>query len=205
VGGDIGTLLFMAQLAAISQDPMFGRIQHLEFADACALDLDPMPDAKFPRVLDVAEWILEALDRLGIEATIKTSGATGLHIFVPFSEPTTFESGRIFAQIIATQIAAAHPKQATVERTVDRRAPDVVYIDYLQNVRGKTLAAAFSARASLFAGVSAPLDRKELTPDLRPQDFTLKTSPSAILARTRHWDTGTRRGISLSRLLEKLR
>ena len=85
----------------------------------------------------------------------------------------------IFCQIIATVVAGAHPAAATVERLVRQRRPDAVYIDYLQNIYGKTLACAYSARASPFAGVSTPLTwtevREGVAAGLRPNDFTLRS------------------------------
>jgi bifunctional non-homologous end joining protein LigD len=82
----------------------------------------------------------------------------------------------LFCQIIATVIASRHPRVATVERTVRARPRGTVYVDFLQNIMGKTLATAYSARASTFAGVSTPLRWEELDEDINPQDFTLTTA-----------------------------
>ena len=179
VGGWLQTLLYMAQLAVISQDPWFSTLEDLESADQVALDLDPMPEASFDRVLDVACWLHDELDRLGVPCFAKTSGSEGLHIFIPLPPGTPYEAGMIFCQIIATVVADAHPAAATVERMVRQRRPDAVYIDYLQNIYGKTLACAYSARASPFAGVSTPLTWKEvhegIAAGLRPHDFTMRS------------------------------
>ena len=75
----------------------------------------------------------------------------------------------LFCQIVATMVATAHPKVATVERTVSKRKPGTIYVDYLQNIEGKTLACAYSARASAFAGVSTPLTWAEVHGDVRPE------------------------------------
>ena len=162
VGGQLQTLLYMAQLAVISQDPWFSTLDDLESADQVALDLDPMPEATFDRVLDVACWLHDELDRLGVPCFAKTSGSEGVHIFIPLPPGTPYEAGMIFCQIVATVVADAHPSAATVERMVRQRRPDAVYIDYLQNIYGKTLACAYSARASQFAGVSTPLTWTEV-------------------------------------------
>ena len=179
VGGRLQTLLYMAQLAVISQDPWFSTLEDLESADQVALDLDPMPEASFDRVLDVACWLHDELERLGVPCFAKTSGSAGLHIFVPLPPGTPYEAGMIFCQIVATVVADAHPAAATVERMVRRRRPDAVYIDYLQNIYGKTLACAYSARASPFAGVSTPLTWTEVhegvAAGLRPRDFTVRS------------------------------
>ena len=175
VGGSLLTLLYMAQLAAISQDPWFSRVQSPDVADYVALDLDPMPGVSFARVRDVARFVGDELAALGIAACPKTSGSSGLHIYIPLVRGTSYEAGQLFCQIIATLVAARHPAIATVERTVAKRGR-TVYIDYLQNIEGKTLATAYSARASEFAGVSTPLRWEELDEEVHPEDFTVRTA-----------------------------
>ena len=178
LGGTLQTLVYMAQLAVISQDPWFSRVPDIEQADVVALDLDPMPDAPFSRVLEVARWLHDELERLGTPCVPKTSGSSGLHIYIPLPPGTPYDAGLIFCQILATIVASRHPKAATVERMVKKRPTDVVYIDYLQNIYGKTLATAYSARASTFAGVSTPVTWDEvhdgLKSGLAPQDFTMQ-------------------------------
>src|SRR5262249_1999781 len=161
VGGDLITLLYMAQIAAISQDPWFSRVQSVDEADYAAIDLDPMPGVTFETVLDVARWVHQELESIGAQGFPKTSGAEGLHIYIPMPKGTAYQAGMIFCQIVATVVAQKHPKQATVERTVKKRGQQV-YVDYLQNIPGKTLATAYSARGSEYAGVSAPLTWKEV-------------------------------------------
>jgi bifunctional non-homologous end joining protein LigD len=179
IGGTLKTLLYMAQLAAISQDPWFSRVQSLGVVDFVALDLDPMPGTSFETVLDVARWVRDELDKVGAKGVPKTSGSNGLHVFVPMPKRTSYESGRLWAQIVATLVAARHPKHATVERSVRHRGAKV-YVDYLQNIEGKTLASAYSARASEFAGASAPLSWKEVDGGIDRRDFTIRTLPSRI-------------------------
>lgn len=174
IGGTLQTLLYGAQLASISQDPWFSRVGSLDEADMVAIDLDPMPGVAFRQVLDVARWLHEMIVLLGLPAVAKTSGASGLHIFFPLAPGTSYQSGLLLCQILATAVATRHPQVATVERSVARRGR-TVYVDYLQNIRGKTLACAYSARASEFAGVSAPLRWAELDEDVRPEDVTLQT------------------------------
>ena len=178
IGGSLQTLVYMAQLAVLSQDPWFSRLPDIEHADMVALDLDPMPDTPFSRVIEVARWLHDELERLGTPSVVKTSGSSGLHIFIPLPPGTPYDAGMIFCQILATIVASRHPKAATVERMVKKRPTDVVYIDYLQNIYGKTLACAYSARASPFAGVSTPLTWDEvhdgLESGLRPADFTMR-------------------------------
>lgn len=175
VGGSLKTLLYMAQLASISMDPWFSTLDDLHSADQVAIDLDPQPGATFSQILDVAGWVEEELDRVKVQGFPKTSGSEGLHIYIPLPPGTPYEAGMLFCQIIATMVAAKHPKVATVERMVKRRKDGTVYVDYLQNIEGKTLACAYSARGSAFAGVSTPLTWKEVRQRPRPQDFTIDT------------------------------
>lgn len=177
VGGSLTTLLYMTQMAAISQDPWFSRVQSPLDADHAAIDLDPTEGATFANVLDVARWVRDELESLGVPGFPKTSGSSGLHVYIPLPPHTTYESGMLFCQIVATLVASRHPKIATVERTVARRARGTVYIDFLQNILGKTLATAYSARASAFAGVSTPLTWKEVDGKIDPRDFTIRTAP----------------------------
>jgi bifunctional non-homologous end joining protein LigD len=179
IGGDLITLLYMTQLASISQDPWFSRVQSPHTADHCALDLDPMPGVAFETVLDVARWIRDELRRLKVPGYAKTSGSSGLHIYVPLRAGTPYESGQIFCQIVATFVAEKHPKVATVTRAVRARGKKV-YIDYLQNIEGKSLACAYSARASDFAGASTPLTWDEIDRGVDPRDFTIRTLPDRL-------------------------
>ena len=176
VGGTVKTLLYMAQLAAISQDPWFSRVGSIEYADYVALDLDPAEGVPFSQVLDVAQWIH---DELGAEGVPKTSGAEGLHVYIPLPRETPYEAGLLLCQIVATVVASKHPKAATVERAVRSRGRRV-YIDYLQNIPGKTLATAYSARASEYAGVSTPLTWDEIRRGVKRDDFTINTVPERL-------------------------
>jgi bifunctional non-homologous end joining protein LigD len=178
VGGSLETLLEMTQLAAISQDPWFSRAGTPHEADYAAFDLDPTDGTQFGTVLDVARWVRDELRKLGVTAFGKTSGSRGLHVYIRLPPHTSYESGMLFCQIVATVVATRHPKQTTVERAVARRPKGTVYVDFLQNIEGKTLATAYSARASDFAGVSTPLTWAEIDGTIDPRDFTIRTAPA---------------------------
>src|SRR5258705_217074 len=172
VGGSLTTLLYTAQLGAISQDPWFSRVGSPGTIDHIAIDLDPPDDLPYERVLDVARWVRDALTALTATGFAKTSGAGGLHVYVPMRPNTSYESGLLFAQIVATYVAERHPRHATVERSIKARGRRI-YVDYMQNGLGKTLASAYSARASEFAGVSTPITWEEVEEGLSPRDFTV--------------------------------
>jgi len=179
IGGALKTLIYTTQLAAISQDPWFSRVQSPQSADHVALDLDPSEGVPFGRVLDVARWIHDELELLGAEGFPKTSGSEGLHIYIPLPPGTPYDAGLLFCQIIATVVTRKHPKEATIERAVNARGKRV-YIDCLQNILGKTLATAYSARASDYAGVSTPLSWDEVHRGVRREDFTIDTVPARV-------------------------
>ena len=179
IGGNLMTLLYMTQLAAISQDPWFSRAESPDIASHCAIDLDPMPGVKFSWVLDVARWVRDELAKLKVPGFPKTSGASGIHIFIPLRDHTPYEAGQIFCQIVATVVAEKHPRVATITRSVRARGQKV-YVDYLQNIQGKSLACAYSARASDFAGASTPLTWKEIDEGIDPRDFTIQTLPDRL-------------------------
>ncbi len=204
IGGSLATLLYMTQLASISQDPWFSRASSIDDIDFAAIDLDPLEGTPFATVRDVARWTHDELDALGVEGFVKTSGASGMHIYVPMPPGTPYESGMLFCQIVATLVAARHPRAATVERAVERRPAGTVYIDYLQNIRGKTIACAYSARASAFAGASTPLRWTEIGERLDPRDFTIATLPARLRTVGDLW-AGLRRapGVDLEAAIER--
>jgi bifunctional non-homologous end joining protein LigD len=206
IGGSLKTLLYMAQLASISMDPWFSTMDDLDAADQVAIDLDPQPGATFSQILDCAEWVEEELDKVKIDGFPKTSGSEGLHIYIPLPRGTPYEAGMLFCQIMATMVAAKHSKVATVERMVRRRKDGTIYVDYLQNIQGKTLACAYSARGSSFAGVSTPLTWKEVRQRPTPQDFTIDTIQARLKKTGDLWaKMRTHKGANLLAAIDKLR
>ena len=199
IGGALKTLLYTTQLAAISQDPWFSRIQHPEFADYAAFDLDPAEGVSFSTVLDVARWIRDELDSIGARGVPKTSGADGLHVYIPLPPGTPYDAGLLFCQIVATVVEQKHPKIATTERSVKARGKRV-YIDCLQNILGKTLASAYSARASDYAGVSTPVTWQEIDEGFDRQDFTIASIPARLAKVGDLWARlRTSKGVDLTR------
>jgi bifunctional non-homologous end joining protein LigD len=186
VGGELITLLYTVQLASISQDPWFSRIGAQDVVDHIAIDLDPPEDVPFARVLDVARWVREELEILKAPGFPKTSGSGGLHIYVPMPAGTTYGAGLLFCQIVATMVSKKHPRAATVERSIAARGRRI-YVDYLQNIQGKTLASAYSARANDFAGISTPLTWAEVDEGVSPKDFTIVNFAARIEAAGDLW------------------
>ncbi|HWZ57649.1 MAG TPA: hypothetical protein VNW46_01640, partial [Gemmatimonadaceae bacterium] len=193
VGGSLVTLLYTIQLGAISVDPWHSRVQSLDTPDYTIIDLDPGDDAPFTSVIAVARYVHETLDALGLHGIAKTSGASGIHIYLPLPPHTPADAATLIAQLVATRVAAAHPKEATVVRAVKARARTAVYVDYLQNIVGKTVAGPYCVRAVPGAHVSTPLDWSELTDDLTPAAFTIETVPPRLAKRGDLWAAAMRK------------
>ncbi len=201
IGGDLLTLLYTVQLGAISVDPWHSRVPSLEYADYTIIDLDPGPRANFTRVVQVARWAKEVIDEFGLNAAIKTSGSTGLHIYLPLPPRTPNDAATIVAQMIATKVAQAHPKETTIERFVKARGAATVYVDYLQNIQGKTVAGPYCVRAKPGATVSTPLKWTELTGALDPRDFHLGNAAERIERIGDIWNEAMRKKNSLQALV----
>jgi bifunctional non-homologous end joining protein LigD len=201
VGGELATLLYTVQLGAISYDPWHSRVQTLDAADYTVIDLDPGEGATFSTVVEVAKRVREEMDRLGLEGAPKTSGSSGLHIYLPLPAGTPLEAATLVAQIVATRVAADHPAIATVERMKKRRARGTIYVDYLQNILGKTVAGVYAVRAREEATVSTPLAWDELTEDLDPRDFTMRSVPDRVRSVGDLWAEAMKQPNSLERLI----
>jgi bifunctional non-homologous end joining protein LigD len=201
IGGDLLTLLYTIQLGAISVDPWHSRLPHLEYADYTIIDLDPGPRANFGRVVQIARWTKEVLDGFGLNAAIKTSGSRGLHIYLPLPPRTPNAAATLVAQVIATKVTTAHPREATIERFVKARGASMVYVDYLQNIQGKTVAGPYCVRAKPGATVSTPLKWTELTDDLDPREFDLGNAAERFEKVGDIWNEAMRRKNSLRALV----
>ena len=201
IGGDLLTLLYTIQLGAISVDPWHARVGSLEYADYTIIDLDPGSRANFARVVQIARWAKEVIDGFGLHAAVKTSGSTGLHIYLPLPPKTPNEAATLVAQMIATKLADAHPKEATIERSVKARGAATVYVDYLQNIQGKTVAGPYCVRAKPGATVSTPLKWTELRDDLDPHDFHLGNAVERFEKVGDIWNEAMRKKNSLRALV----
>nr|WP_308423132.1 non-homologous end-joining DNA ligase [Marinithermofilum abyssi] len=175
---DVPTLVYLANLACLEFHVSFDRADNPGCPTELVFDLDPSVEG-FDAVMEVALWTKEVLDQMGLTSVVKTSGATGLQIYVPISPQYSFEETRMINRFIARYLAEKHPRRITLERSVKQRG-DKVYFDYLQHWRGKSLTAPYSTRARAHATVSTPLQWEELRPGLQPEQFTLETIHSRL-------------------------
>lgn len=175
VCNNIATITWLANQACIELHAWLSRKEKLNYPDIAVFDLDPFPPATFIDVLDVALLVKEALAHFGLKGFPKTSGATGMHIFVPVVPELTYQELRDAVEFICRWIHAVNPEQTTLERSVSRR-DGKVYLDYLQNSRGKTMVFQYSLRPIPGAPVSTPVTWEEVAAKkIRPADFNIKT------------------------------
>jgi bifunctional non-homologous end joining protein LigD len=175
VGGKLATLLYTANLGAIECHPWHSRTRNLDRPDWFVFDLDPGKGIAFETICELALCVREVLSRSGLEGYPKTSGSRGMHIYVPIKPIYSYERVANFAEQIATAIAREMPEAATVERSLKKRRRGQIYIDHMQNARGKSVASAYSIRPKPGATVSAPLNWNEVKrKKIKPQDFTIR-------------------------------
>ncbi|MEO5818174.1 MAG: non-homologous end-joining DNA ligase [Gemmatimonadaceae bacterium] len=183
IGGDLLTMLYTVQLGAIEVHPWLSRLPDLEATDRCLIDLDPGEGVPFTSVIELARDVRAIAEQCGVPVAVKTSGSRGIHLVIPLPARTTYDVSAQLAQLIARAAVAHRPDLATVRRSKGARPKGTIYVDAMQNARGKSMACAYSVRARDDATVSAPLREKELTSKLRPSAFTLRTMPARV-ART---------------------
>ncbi|HEV7671779.1 MAG TPA: DNA ligase D [Thermoanaerobaculia bacterium] len=175
---DADTLAFLANLGVIPLHVWASRADALDRPDWTILDLDPK-GAPFANVIEIARFLGDFCRDIGWTPFLKTSGGSGLHILLPLGRQCAFEQARQLAEVIARHAAHALPKIATIERNLAARRGRV-YIDFLQNGRGKLIAAPFSARPRPGATVSTPLRWEELKSTLHPSKFTIRSVPRRV-------------------------
>lgn len=172
-------LLCLTNLGTIEEHPWHSRVQDIDHPDWVVFDLDP-EDAEFKAVCEVALALRDTLERFGLRGYPKTSGSRGMHIFVPIEPRYLYDQVAAFAEQVAATVARENPKCATVQRSLSKREQGRVYVDHLQNAKGKTVAAAYSARARPLATVSAPLQWQEVSQCVDPAEFTIATMPRRL-------------------------
>ena len=173
VCNDVQSLVFIANLGCIEMNPWNSTIANLNKPDYLIIDIDPSDKNSFDEVIDVALVIKDLLDKAGIPGFCKTSGASGMHVYIPCHKKYSYDEVRNFAKVIATLVNEQMPGNTTLERSLTKRKTDHVYIDYLQNSRGQTVASAYSVRPVPGAQVSAPLLVKEIKNGLHPSQFNI--------------------------------
>lgn len=178
VCNDRDTLLYLANLGSVDLHPWLSHRGSLDTPDWLVFDLDP-DGSPFPHVVRIARTLGKLLRGIGLRPYLKTSGATGIHIYIPLIPSYTYDQVRMFGEGIARYVVREHPDISTVDRVVGRRQGRV-YIDFLQNRRGQTIVPPYSARPVEAASASAPLDWDELDSKLDPAEFHIGNLPDRL-------------------------
>lgn len=201
---DKPTLLYLANLGCIEMNPWNSRLKKLDNPDYFVMDLDPSENNTFEQVIETALVIKQLLDTAGAPSFPKTSGASGIHIYVPLGAKYTYDQAKEFAHIVAQMAHALIPGFTSLDRNLAKRGKDKIYIDFLQNRRGQTLSCAYSMRPKPGATVSTPLEWKEVKNGLHPTKFTFKNITKRIEKKGDLFEGILGKGIDMVQCLRKL-
>jgi bifunctional non-homologous end joining protein LigD len=170
---DRATLIYLANLACIDQNPWMSRLGSLDNPDFALIDLDPTEGCPYSQIVEAARLVKNTLDSIGLRGYPKTTGGDGMHIYIPLEPVYTFEQVRSFAELLSVLVIKQKPELFTTPRTVSQRKKAKVYFDYLQISSAKTIAAPYVLRAHPGAPVSTPLDWPEVKAGLEPGQFNI--------------------------------
>jgi bifunctional non-homologous end joining protein LigD len=170
---DRATLVYLANLASIDQNPWMSRVGSLDHPDFALIDLDPTEGCPYSQIVEAAQLVKKTLDSVGLAGYAKTTGGDGMHIYIPLHPVYSFEQVRTFAELLSILVINQKPDLFTTPRTVSRRKKAKVYFDYLQISSAKTIAAPYVLRAHPGAPVSTPLDWSEVKAGLDPGQFNI--------------------------------
>jgi bifunctional non-homologous end joining protein LigD len=198
------TLAYLNNLGCIELNPWNSTIKNLDKPDYLLIDIDPSEKNTFDQVIETANTFKQILDRAGAIAFCKTSGATGLHIYVPLGGKYLYERVKDFAHLLCTKVNEMLPDFTSLERSLAKRGDKNIYLDYLQNRRGQTIAAPYSLRPKVGATVSTPLDWKEVKKGLLPANFTIHNIPARVGKSGDLFKGVLGKGISIEQCLKKL-
>jgi bifunctional non-homologous end joining protein LigD len=175
-------LLWMVQMHCIDMNAWYSRVDKPDRPDWVLFDLDPPEeDGAFALCVRVAHYVRGALEELGLESFVKTSGADGIHVVLPIARRSSYEETYEFAELLSRKLEAEHPGEVTTEWLKKKRAG--VLVDHRQNGHGKTIASVYSVRPKPGAPVSTPLEWDELTEEIRPRDFSMQVALDRVAAR----------------------
>jgi bifunctional non-homologous end joining protein LigD len=202
VGGKLETLLYLVQLGSVEINPWNSRVGHLAKPDWIVIDLDP-EGVTFNDVVDVARTVHEVCQQWHIPAYPKTSGKTGIHIFIPLGAKYNYEQAKNLGHLIALEVNRRQPNITSVERMPDKRKHRI-YLDFLQNREGQTLAAPYSVRPTPEASVSMPLHWDEVKRGLNPMNFTIANAIKRLQQTGDLWRPVMGKGIELEKVLKQI-
>ena len=202
VGGDEATLLYMASLGCIEMNPWFSTIKHPDNPDYCVIDLDPTNQNTFEQVIQAAQQVKKVLDAIEVPAYVKTSGSTGIHIYIPLGAKYSYDQSQMFAKLIVSIVHDELSEFTTMERQIKNRNGKM-YLDFLQNRPGATIACAYSLRPKIGATVSMPLHWEEVKKGLAMKDFNISNAVARIKSEGDLFKGSLQKGIDMTKALSK--
>lgn len=203
VGTDEASLLWMASLGCIEMNPWFSRVQSPDQPDYCVIDLDPDKNT-FDQVIQAALDVKKVLDAIGVPSCCKTSGSTGMHIYIPLGAKYSYDQSQMFARILVNIVHKQIPDFTSLERMVANRKGKM-YLDFLQNRPGATIAGPYSLRPKVGATVSMPLHWDEVKPGLKMRDFTIFNAVDRLKVEGDLFKEALGKGIDLEKTLKKMK
>ena len=201
---DAQSLAYLNNLGCIDLNPWNSRIENLENPTWLAIDLDPSDKNTFDHVIETALCVKGVLDQAAIPGYCKTSGSSGIHIYVPMGGLYNYNQVKDFAHIVMQKIQKQLPDLTTLERSLKKRSEDKIYLDYLQNRGGQTLASVYSIRPKPHAPVSMPLHWDELKFGVKPTDFNIHNALERIKKNGDLFQPVLGDGIDMLKALERL-
>jgi len=198
---DEASILYVANAGAIEMNPWNSTIHDPDNPDWCLIDLDPSDKQGFDIVIKVAQATKQVLDTMGVTGYPKTSGSTGIHVYIPLGAKYTYDQCQMFARIIATQVNNMLPDITSIERLTKARK-NKLYVDFLQNRPKATLAAPYSLRPKPGAPVSMPLYWEEVKKGLAITDFTIKNAMDRIKSEGDIFKPVLGKGIDLNKIVK---
>ena len=203
VCNDEATLLYMANLGCIEMHPWHSRIQKPDNPDYCLIDLDPDKNNTYEQVMEVAHLVKQLMDDVGAECYPKTSGSTGLHIYIPLGAKYSYEQSKQLAELIVNMVNRELPDFTSVLRNPAKRKGKI-YLDFLQNRESQTVAAPYSLRPKPGAPVSTPLDWSEVKKGLTSSTYTIHNIFDRLKNLGDIFQPVLEKGINLQAVLKKI-
>ncbi|MES2775481.1 MAG: DNA ligase D [Bacteroidota bacterium] len=201
---DKATLAYLNNLGCIEINPWNSTTKYPDKPDYMIIDIDPSEKNNFEQVIEASVAFKSLLDKAGAACFCKTSGATGLHIYVPMAHKYPYEQVKDFANFLCMLVNEQLPDFTTLERNLKKRGNKHIYLDYLQNRRGQTIACAYSLRPHIGATVSTPLEWKEVKPGLHPSSFTIHTIGARVKKLGDIFKAVLGPGVDIKKCLDKL-
>jgi bifunctional non-homologous end joining protein LigD len=201
LGTDEASLLWMASLGCIEMNPWFSRAQSPDNPDYCVIDLDPDKNT-FDQVIEAALEVKKVLDAIDVPSYCKTSGSTGMHIYIPLDAKYSYDQSQMFARIIVNIVHKQIPDYTSLERMIPARHGKM-YLDFLQNRPGATIAGPYSLRPKVGATVSMPLHWDEVKSGLTMKDFTIFNSIARLKETGDLFKGVLGKGIDLEKTIKK--